>query len=634
MRTIAACVSLLACSIALASPPAAAAAQQREVSIPAGDLAAALNSYVRQTGRQLIYRADEVRGVRSPGTRGARPAGNALDAILRGTGFSARTDPSGAIAITRGAARSAPAALSSQDGAAPSAATFGADANASSQEAGEGARESATTDAEAADPIVVTGSRIVSNVGMKAPTPVTAVGAEELEALSPTTLISAISQLPQFYGNTSNDVRSGFFSSPGSGNLNLRGLNTGGSGRTLTLLDGRRVVPATGFGSVDINILPQALISRVETVTGGASAAYGTDAVAGAVNFILNTNYTGWQASVQAGTTDEGDHDNFQVSGAFGTKLGDRAHLLISADYYHAERVLGFPRDWYEGWSLINRPAATAANPNETRYLRLPNVVSSIATFGGLINSGVPTTSALYRRYFRPDGTLAPFVLGTGTATSAHSIANGGSGDDATYSMGVLAPEAQRASGFVYLDFDATPSLNLYVQGLVGQSLIDQPDHGGRFANVAGIDTRLTIFRENAFLPAAVRQIMVNEGLTSFQMNVVGDRRGLGRETRMQQDNLTYSGTAGFKYEVPEGLLRGWRIDGYAQYGTADNTGYQQGVLLDRIAAAVDAVVDPATGQTVCRAALVNLTVCPLAYSSGWKNSGEVISCPGVNLVT
>ena len=453
--------------------------------------------------------------------------------------------------------------------------------------------------------ILVTGSRI-ANVGMNAPTPVTSVETEELTALSPTTLISAISQLPQFYGNTSSDVRSGFFSSPGSGNLNLRGLNTGGSGRTLTLLDGRRVVPATGFGSVDINILPQALIRRVETVTGGASAAYGTDAVAGAVNFILDTDYTGWQASAQVGTTDEGDHDNFQLSGAFGTNLAEGVHLLISADYYHADRVLGYPRDWYQGWSLINNPAATAANPNETRYLSLPNVVSSIATFGGLINSGVPTTSALYRRYFRPDGTLAPFVLGVGSATSAHSIANGGSGDDNTAEMAVLAPEAQRASGFVYLDVDATPNLNIYVQGLAGQSMIDQPDHGGRFANVAGIDTRITIYRENAFLPAAVRQIMVNENLSSFQMNVVGERAGLGRDTRMRQDNRTYSGTVGFKYEVPAGLLHGWRVDGYAQYGTADNRGYQQGVLLDRIAAAVDAVVDPATGNIVCRAALVN----------------------------
>ena len=144
-----------------------------------------------------------------------------------------------------------------------------------------GAAYAQTQDA-AIEEIVITGSLLRNVTGMTTPTPVTAVSSTEMTALAPNTMIAALSQLPQFLGNTTNDVRGNFFSSPGSGNLNLRGLNTGGSGRTLTLLDGRRVVPANGFGSVDINILPSALIQRIETVTGGASAAYGTDAVAGA----------------------------------------------------------------------------------------------------------------------------------------------------------------------------------------------------------------------------------------------------------------------------------------------------------------------------------------------------------------
>src|SRR5690606_470254 len=340
------------------------------------------------------------------------------------------------------------------------------------------------------------------------------------------TMIAALSQLPQFLGNTTNDARGNFFSSPGSGNLNLRALNTGGSGRTLTLLDGRRVVPANGFGSVDINILPAALIERIETVTGGASAAYGTDAVAGAVNFILDTDYTGWEASVQAGATGEGDRDNKQYSVTWGSPIGERLHLLLSGEYYQADGVYSLAeRDWYKGYSLINNPDTSSSAP---RYLLRPNVVSAIATHGGLINSGVPTTSALYRQHFQPDGSLAPFVLGEGTATHAHSITNGGSGDDTTANLLSLAPEAERHRIFAYLSLDATPRLNFYLQALRGSSMTDQPDHGGRFAAVPGIDTRITIFRENAFLPAAVRDIMDAEGLTSFEMNVVGDREGLG----------------------------------------------------------------------------------------------------------
>ncbi len=465
--------------------------------------------------------------------------------------------------------------------------------SSSAQDPGSDTRDPGT------EQIVVTGSLIRNITGMSTPTPVTAVSSVELTALSPSTMISALSQLPQFLGNTTNDVRSGFFSSPGAGNLNLRGLNTGGSGRTLTLLDGRRVVPANGAGSVDINILPSALVQRVDTVTGGASAAYGTDAVAGAVNFILDTDYTGWQASAQTGATAESDHDNVQYSMAWGAPLGERFHLLLSGEYYQADRVDSYAdRSWYRGDSYINNPSTSNSTP---RLLLRPNVVSAVATHGGLINSGVPTSSALFRRHFQPDGSLAPFVLGEGTATNAHSITNGGSGDDTTANLLALAPEAERRSTFAYLSYDATPKLNLYLQGLAGQSMTDQPDHGGRFAAIAGLDTRITIFRENAFLPTAVRQIMVNENLNSFQMNVVGDREGLGRTSRLKQDNDTTSSTFGFKWDMTEN----WQLNGYAQSGKADNRGYQQGVLLDRMMAAVDAVVGP-NGSIVCRAATID----------------------------
>jgi len=226
---------------------------------------------------------------------------------------------------------------------------------------------------EELEEVVVTGSRIIASVGMSAPTPVTAVTVDELSALSSTTLISALSQLPQFYGNTDSDVRSNFFSSPGAGNLNLRALNTGGSGRTLTLLDGRRVVPANGFGSVDINVLPEALLKRIDTVTGGASAAYGTDAVAGAVNFILDTEYTGWQVGAQAGTTGRGDRDNVEYSASWGAPLGERAHLLLSAEYYHADRIATqASRGWYDTYALFNNPST---DPSTPRLIGAPHVV-------------------------------------------------------------------------------------------------------------------------------------------------------------------------------------------------------------------------------------------------------------------
>jgi outer membrane receptor protein involved in Fe transport len=470
------------------------------------------------------------------------------------------------------------------------------------------AQEAATQNpAAAVEEVVVTGSRIVNVTGMSTPTPVTAVSGAELQDMAPGTVVQALSKLPQFYGNTNNDFVGGFFGSPGSGNLNLRGLNTGGaSSRTLTLLDGRRVVPGTGKGGVDTNILPESLIRRVDTVTGGASAAYGTDAVAGVVNFVLDTDYTGWQFRAQTGTTSRGDHDTSELGATYGVDIGTRGHLLLSAEHYEADGVFGFDdRDWYQSYGTIN-----GADPAGPRLLIRPDVVSAISTFGGLINGGVPTTSALFRRYFNPDGSLSPFVLGEGTLSgggTSHSIANGGSGDYIGADIQSISPNTERGNAFLYFDYDVKPNLNLYVQAMTGLSETDQPDHGGRFnGGLTGAGTSLTIFRENAFLPAAVRQIMVNENLNSFQLNMTGDRTGLGRESILKQDNRTDAATLGFKWDiVRDGFLEGWRVDGYAQYGEADNQGDQQGVILDRIEAAVDAVVDPA-GNIVCRAATLN----------------------------
>jgi iron complex outermembrane receptor protein len=448
--------------------------------------------------------------------------------------------------------------------------------------------------------VTVTGSRI-ERTGMTTPTPVTAITADEIHLMAPGTMIEALSALPQFYGNTTNDAPGNFFSSPGAGNLNLRGLNTGNSSsRTLTLLNGRRLVPATRLGGTDINILPETMIKRVDTVTGGASAAYGTDAVAGVVNFILDTEYTGWQLHAQQGTTSRSDNDNSEFSAGFGHALGERGHLLLSAEYYEHDGVFSYEgRDWYESWGLITNPAGSA--PQE---LRRPNVVSSTSTFGGLI---VAPGSALNRRHFLPDGSAVPFVLGEGTTSGlgSHSITNGGSGDYVGSELQSIAPDAKRGSAFAYVDYDIAPKLNVFAQGIAGQSMTDAPNFGGLFS--APFSTQFTIFQNNAFLPADVRQTMINEGRQSFQLNRIGSREDTAASSRLKQDNKTYSGTLGFKLGIErDGMFNGWAVDGYYQYGTTRNRGYQDGGMrLDRIYAAVDAVVDPATGQIVCRAALV-----------------------------
>ena len=182
------------------------------------------------------------------------------------------------------------------------------DAPAPADAAGDAAPADTAASAQSDKEITVTGSRILTT-GMTAPVPVTAVKAEEIETMSPGVADHGVSQLPQFYSNQTPNSSQLLHPRSGYGSLNLRGL---GVNRTLTLLNGRRFPSSSAFGGVDINLFPEAMIKSVETVTGGASAAYGTDAVAGVVNFILDTKFTGLQVNVEGGVTSRDDAQNWK----------------------------------------------------------------------------------------------------------------------------------------------------------------------------------------------------------------------------------------------------------------------------------------------------------------------------------
>ena len=161
--------------------------------------------------------------------------------------------------------------------------------------------------APSVEEIVVTGSRIVRD-GYQAPTPVSVLGAEDLQAAATTNIADSVNRLPVFSNSTTPHNSSSTISTGTSGvnNLNLRGL---GPNRTLVLLDGARVAGTTlaGFNNngiaVDVNSFPAGLVSRVDVVTGGASAAYGSDALAGVVNFVLDHNFTGIKGEIEGSVT-------------------------------------------------------------------------------------------------------------------------------------------------------------------------------------------------------------------------------------------------------------------------------------------------------------------------------------------
>src|SRR5690242_7419983 len=193
--------------------------------------------------------------------------------------------------------------------------------------------------ADELEEVRITGSRITLSPGMYTPTPVTAVTQEELIKMAPTNVIDSLTALPQFYGNqTFRNALGG--QSPSGSQVNLRGANTSlGVSRTLVLLDGRRSVANSRFGSVDVSSFPDELLRGVDVVTGGASATYGTDAVAGVVNFLLDTKFEGVKLSAQGGTTSRHDGDNQKYSVSLGHQFGDKLHAIASLAYFDQQSI-------------------------------------------------------------------------------------------------------------------------------------------------------------------------------------------------------------------------------------------------------------------------------------------------------
>lgn len=259
-------------------------------------------------------------------------------------------------------------------------------------------------DNETDEIVLVTGSRIVGS-GMETPTPVTAVTNVELARMEPGNMIDALDQLPQFFNNATATDRGNFLGPAGGAFLNVRGL---GTDRTLTLLDGHRMPPSDRNSAVDTNLFPEALTQRVEVVTGGASAAYGADALSGVVNFILDTDYEGFNAKVQGGQTRYSDGDNMEASFTGGFGIGDSMHFTFSVEGFHQDQISGDiagldERGWFGNYGYVTNPAWFPGAPRGIpQRLVMDNVHSTQHTPGGKINEA---GFSLDQHTFDEDGT-------------------------------------------------------------------------------------------------------------------------------------------------------------------------------------------------------------------------------------
>lgn len=432
----------------------------------------------------------------------------------------------------------------------------------------------------AVESVTVTGSRIVRQ-GYEAPTPMQAMPVQALEQANPSNIGDSLRQLPVLSASVGARGSTG---SGGSGGtfLNLRNL---GAGNTLVLLDGNRFVPTTETSTIDINMLPQNLISRVDIVTGGASAAYGSDAVTGVINFVLDREYVGFKGDVRAGIDEMGTSQEAGMDLAYGTGFGNgRGHYLASLELYENEGV----------YSLLG----TKLGRRSCQYIGMPagsptsesfqcNVRSSQANFTGLIGSG-----PLKGTTFDANGQPIPFNYGK-YVTSTTMV--GGDGIKLSFLPGEIP--VRRGVFYNRASWDFSDSLSAYAE--VSYGIANYDYQIGSYDQNLG-STALTIQADNAYLPDSLRAQMNAAGIGSFQLNKYF--ANLPR-TWIQNHNSTLRMVGGL-----EGKIFGdWRFDLHYEHGQTDSSVYAlNDEDLGHMALASDAVVNPANGQIVCRSSLTS----------------------------
>ncbi|MFC4314333.1 TonB-dependent receptor domain-containing protein [Steroidobacter flavus] len=373
------------------------------------------------------------------------------------------------------------------------------------------------------DVITVTGTRIVRD-GYEAPTPVSVLGVEQLSEMATTNLADSVNRLPALSGGRSSHNYSGNISSGTAGinTLNLRGL---GANRTLVLLDGKRMAPATlgtgdnATGAPDANAIPTALIQRVEIVTGGASAVYGSDALAGVVNFILDKEFTGIKGTAEVGQTTYHDNDSQLYSLAVGAPFAEsRGHLLFSAEWAGSDEIRGNNRPWNRrSYQLINNP--NSSNTGTTpRLIKVFDVGMSQATQGGLITgcyfgAAIAPTAAgcgLRGTDFVGNGTPMPFNFGS---IISNPYMSGGDWERSRNdNLQSLTMQMERSTAFGRASFDLTEDTTIYTE--LGYSKTRAINHHA----LRSFDFNLKIPVSNAFIPEEIRQTMLANNITSLQM--------------------------------------------------------------------------------------------------------------------
>ena len=331
--------------------------------------------------------------------------------------------------------------------------------------------------------IVVTGSRI-RRPNLESAVPVTAIGGEEFFETGQVSVGDVLNELPALRSTFSQANSTRFLGTAGLNLLDLRGL---GTVRTLVLQNGRRHVGGDVLSSgvtPDVNTIPTDLIERVEVVTGGNSAVYGSDAIAGVVNFILKDDYEGLQLRGQGGVSKYGDAGSYFISGLWGTNFADgRGNVAVNAEYARQQQYFGAGRPYIaENDIFLVTDTDPAGSPNgsdgvpdrlffrDVRSASLTNT-GAVRIGGGTspLNCGSDPTGLPANRYacfyiFQPDGTLVP---ATGTRVGIGPFGSYVGGNSESFRGGKqfqMSPQLDRYNINLLAHFDVSEAFTPFVE--------------------------------------------------------------------------------------------------------------------------------------------------------------------------
>jgi iron complex outermembrane receptor protein len=388
----------------------------------------------------------------------------------------------------------------------------------------------AQTTAENVESVTVSSSRIMS-AGFDAPTPTTVINADELVKQANTNVFTTITQLPSLMGSTGTTVGNGGSSNGVNGlsALNIRGV---GTQRNLILIDGERVIPTSSQGVVDISQFPQLLLQRVDVVTGGASASWGSDAVSGVVNFILDKKFEGFKLNINGGITNYADDPQAQIQFAAGTGfMGGKAHIEVSGEFTSEAGVNSLspgPRKWWQNPQQLQQFSTKQCQPNgcpggSPQYINGLNGKFAQFGYGGLITrgplqgtqfgaGGVPSA---YNYGFGYDG-LPAIATGSTTSATPANCSSGGYcfGGDLSNAQGPgnsIVARLVRGNTFARVSYDITPEIEVYATGIYSEVVTwDKPTQSFFKSD------NLSIGCDSPYLPTSIAQTcLANNGQTA-----------------------------------------------------------------------------------------------------------------------